>query len=311
MCNLVLELRGMKVSGLSSYASFFLKPTVADSKLKHILWYAWFSLMGLIVANHGLPSLTLILKTMVLTASIAMFVYLLNDAMDAEFDKLNKVKSSRPIPSGLATKAHAMHLSILGSIVGLSLAITTNSYVLTFTLLYMMLGSMYSIPPFHLKRRPLMKETTLALGVFLATGIGALANGIITTSLFYVGIYLGIFILTLVPTFYDALDEKEDRLLGCKTIAILLNQRRRLELSTLGLTIMMIASPLTYSNFGFNVFFPIIVCIACLLFLRFIFPMLLDEEKVEEEKIEKGSKYIQVFLFMLQFAIVLGSLTLL
>ena len=296
---------------LESYLSFFMKPTLVDSKLKHVLWYGWFSIVGLIITYHGLPSPILTLKTLAVTVSLATFVYLLNDAMDAEMDQINPIKSGRPIPSGLATKNQALQLSLLGGVIGISIAFTINVYVLIFSLSYMILGFMYSMPPFNLKRRLLMKEITLSLGLFLATGIGAVASGSISPSIFYVSLYFALFIMTLVPTFYDSLDAEEDKRYGCKTIAILLKQSRRLELSTFGLIVMMIATPLTYKYFGFNLILPIVVCAACLLFLRFIYPMLLDEKNVELQKIVKGSKLIQLYLLVLQFSFVLGSLKIL
>lgn len=223
-------------------------------------------------------------------------------------DKLNPLKSSRPIPTGLATKYQALQLSLLGGVVGISIAFTMNAPVLIFSLSYIILGFMYSMPPFNLKKRLLMKEITLSLGLFLATGIGALASGSMPPSIFYIGAYFALYVITFIPTFYDALDIEEDMRYGCKTIAVLLKQKRRLELSTLGLIGMMLATPLTYKYFGFNVIFPIVIVVACFLFLRFIFPMLIKEESIERKTIEKGSKYIQLFLLVLQFSFILGSL---
>lgn len=293
---------------MRSYLSFFLKPTIVDSKTKHILWYAWFSLLGYLVVNHGIPSVIMALKVVALTASIATFVYLLNDAMDADMDKINSIKSGRPIPSGIATKYQALQLSIIGGIVGISIALTMNVLVLVIALSYITLGFMYSVPPFSLKKRFLMKETTLMIGLFLATGIGALTSGSMQPSLLYLTAYFAIFVMTLMPTFYDALDAEEDKRYGCKTLAILLNQSRRLALSTLGLIVMMVATPFTYSYFGFSLIMPILVCSACFLFLTFIFPMLLKAENVEQRKILVGSKIMQLFLLVLQVSFALGSL---
>jgi 4-hydroxybenzoate polyprenyltransferase len=248
------------------------------------------------------------LKVVALTASIATFVYLLNDAMDADMDKINSIKSGRPIPSGIATKYQALQLSIIGGIVGISIALTMNVLVLVIALSYITLGFMYSVPPFSLKKRFLMKETTLMIGLFLATGIGALTSGSMQPSLLYLTAYFAIFVMTLMPTFYDALDAEEDKRYGCKTLAILLNQSRRLALSTLGLIVMMVATPFTYSYFGFSLIMPILVCSACFLFLTFIFPMLLKAENVEQRKILVGSKIMQLFLLVLQVSFALGSL---
>jgi 4-hydroxybenzoate polyprenyltransferase len=296
---------------LRSYTSFFFMPTLGDSRFKNIIWTAWFSVFGIVVMNHGIPSFITALKITGLSSSIAIFVYLLNDAMDSEFDKLNITKANRPIPSGIATKYHALQLSLLGGIIGISIAITINTLVLLFTLIYMVLGFAYSVPPIQLKRRFLMKDITIALALFLAIAIGALSSGYIAPSIIYVSTYFIIISMTVSPTFYEALDEKEDRLYGCKTISLLLKQSRRLELATLGLLAMMVTTPLTYRNFGFNMIFPILVCLSCLLFLRYVFPLTLTRDNLTQKEMSKGSKYMQIFALIVQFAILFGSLNIL
>lgn len=299
------------MSLLRSYLSFFTKPTLAESKLKPVIYWTLFSLTGLIISNHGIPSIILTLKIASLMISISAFVYLLNDAMDSDMDKLNPVKSGRPIPAGIITKYQALQLCLIVGVIGISIAFTMNIFVLILSLIYIILGSLYSVPPFNLKKKLLMKETTTILAFFLAAGIGALASGPIKPSIFYVSAYFAILIITLYPTWIDALDMEEDKKYGVRNIASILDQKRRLELSTLGLIVMMITAPLSYNFFGFNVLFPIMICGGCFLFLRFIFPLILDVENIEQKQILKGSKIMLIFVFVFLFAFIFGSLQIL
>ena len=305
--NKKMTLRNRVYESAIKYISFFTMPNLIDSKTKHLIFWMIFSLPGLIISNRGLPPLILMVKVEALIASIAMFVYLLNDAMDADMDSYNPIKSNRPIPAGIATRNHALHLSLIGGIIGVSIAFTMNVPVLISSLAFMILGFMYSLPPFNLKKRFLMKESTLIMGFFFVNAIGWFATGLIRPSFYYINVYWALFIFTIVPTFYDALDVEEDERVGCKTVAILFNQKRRLELTIAGLIVMIATSPLSYLYLGFNLLFPIMICGVCLLFLRFVYPLLLEPEKVDTKQIVKGSRYIQLFILVVMLSFLIGS----
>jgi hypothetical protein len=59
------------------------------------------------------------------------------------------------------------------------------------------------------------------------------------------------------------------------------------------------------------VIFPLITSVACLLFLRYVFPLLINDVKRDEKQILKDVKKITLFLYVLLFAFMFGSLNIL
>lgn len=264
--------------------------------------------MGLIFTSRGLPQPIIALKALGVSVSITIFVYALGDAMDADLDKFSSVKSKRPIPSGLLKKRQALLLSALGGVVGVALSLTINLWTAILVLVSMGIGFSYSVPPIRLKRRFLMKETSLTTGVILSMLVGSSAVGRIPGSIFLPGLFLSLVGMTLYPAFYDALDIQEDRREGCKTIAMILSQRGRLELSTFGLFVIMATTTLTYGYFDLNMICPVITVFAGLLFFRYLFPLLMKHEEYKREVIEKGSSIARAFSLIVPLGFILGSL---
>ena len=267
--------------------------------------------MGLLFTSRGIPPPINALKALGVSVSITIFVYALGDAMDADLDKFSSIKSKRPIPSGMMTKRQALLLSGIGGIMGVSLSLTINFWTTILVLVAMGIGFSYSVPPIRLKRRFLMKETTLTIGGIISMLVGSATVGRIPSSIFLPGFFLTLVGLTLYPTFYDARDIQEDRREGCKTIAMILNRKRRLELSTFGLLLIMGTITLTYGYFGLNMICPILTVFAGLLVLRYLFPLLVRPEvEFREEGIEKAASIGRLFAFIVPLGFILGSLRL-
>lgn len=294
-----------------SYLAFFRYPNLKDSRLPIVLWYDWFAIVGSVIASRGLPPLMSTLKMVLMVSFLTMYIYILNDIMDARMDVENQIKSGRPIPSGLVSNRDGFILCIINGILGISIALTMKIQVVIVGAFYLILGTIYSTPPIRLKTKFLMKETITIAGWFSLASLGSLITGTLPFSIVYFMSFFVVFILTLWSTFYDALDEEEDRRVGCKTVATLLKQSQRLELSVIGLTAMMLVTPFTYSRFGFNMILPVVICVACILFLRFVFPLLLKPETVDDDKIMRGSTVLRIFFLTMQIGFVLGSLRIL
>jgi len=296
---------------LSAWSTWFRYPTPWSSRLRAIIYYCWFISIGLFFTSQGIPPLIIAFKAYGVMASITIFVYALNDTMDADLDKFSSIKSKRPIPSGRLTKRQALLLSAVGGIAGFVLSLTINFWTTIFVLIFMGLGFSYSVPPMRFKRRFLLKETTLSAGVIVSVLVGSAALGRIPSSLFLPGLFFAIGGMTIYPVLYDPLDIKEDRREGCRTIASILSQKRRLELSTFGLLVITITTTLTYGYFDFNIICPILTVFACLLFLRYIFPLLLKpEETYNEEVMVKTNSICRTFGFITTLGFIIGSLQL-
>ncbi|RLI31227.1 hypothetical protein DRO56_05405 [Candidatus Bathyarchaeota archaeon] len=296
---------------LSAWSTFFTYPNLGDSRLRTLLYFSLFMFTGLFSTSRGIPPLIIILKAFGTTVSIIVFVYALGDAMDADMDKFNPRKSQRPVPSGRMTRDEALLLSALGGVLSIAISLTINLWAMTIILASMGLGFSYSVPPIRLKRRFLMKETTLTTGLILSMLFGSTAVGKIPGSIFLPGLFLTIVGLILYPSFLDAEDIQADSMGGCKTLAMILNQRRRLELSTFGLLVIMVTTTLTYGYFGLNMICPILTVFASLMFLRYLFPLLIaPEEECKGEILKRGISIFRTFVFLVPLGFILGSLQL-
>ena len=94
----------------------------------------------------------LLLKTVaafLLFCMLSGSLYILNDLLDLEEDKLHPKKSKRPIASGLISKNQAISLFIVLSITGFFLAFWLNKYFFIAALIYFVLQSAYSIKLKH------------------------------------------------------------------------------------------------------------------------------------------------------------------
>jgi len=270
-----------------------------------------FTSLGLLFASGGVLQPIIVLKAVGVMFSAAVFVYSLNDSVDADLDKSSSIKSKRPIPSGMMTKRQGLLLSVVGALISLSLSITINFLTITFVIVFMVLGFLYSVPPIRLKRRFLMKESVLITGMIISTLIGSATMEKIPSSLFLPVLYFVLMGSTFIPAFIDAVDVEQDRKEGCKTIAMILDQKTRLELATLSVFITMITITLSYGYFNLNIICPIVTVFSSLLFLRYLFPLLLKpEESYSEEIIFKAANINRIFGFIIILGLMFGSLAL-
>jgi 4-hydroxybenzoate polyprenyltransferase len=76
------------------------------------------------------------------------------------------------------------------------------------------------------------------------------------------------------PLFYDTEDVEVDRAYGCKTLTMVLSLERKVELAIAIIVTIMTLITFTYAQFGFSVIAPVMICSMCLLFLRYLFPLL-------------------------------------
>jgi len=273
-----------------------------------ILSYAWFALIGSLIAGRGFPQTVPTAVTAASISLIALSVYLYNDVIDADMDRLNPKKKRRPIPSGKVSKKEAMRLVYLLASLGTIMTIFLKIEILAIILAWFILFWAYSYPKIRLKNKTVIKEATPSIGAFVSVVLGALANGLISPTVLFAGLFISLFMFFNLPAFRDSTDIKEDKMFGVKSLATILSWKQRLELSILSILAIMTLTPLTYMNFGFNVIFPIVVVAMSLLVLRFIFPLI---NRLEQAKYEKTVKYIASYFYISQIAMVIASISIL
>ena len=138
---------------------------------------------------------------------IASAVYIFNDILDVENDKLHPVKKFRPIASGKISIHLAWILFVLFAISAFIVALTVNKLVFLSIFLYLILNIWYSL---QLKSLPIIDAVGIALGFILRILAGCSAILVVPSPL----VILLTFFTSMFFTFskrkleYKLLDDK-------------------------------------------------------------------------------------------------------
>ena len=296
-------MEGLKLSKIPRTHAVLFK-----SRLEKIWPWPWWTGVGLLVASHGSPPLLPTVFVIVSMLTIATCVYVYNDVMDLEMDKLNPEKLNRPLPSGKVSKKEAISIVYLNGFVGIALSLFINIETFLLCAIYIVLFLAYSNPHIRLKKKFLLKEVTLSMGCLLSTFIGGMAAGTISASVIFSGVFLFVFGILGSAAFADVPDITEDKKYGVKTLAMVLGWKTRIEMVILFVLVIMTLTPLTYVQLGLNIVFPIMVVASCFLFLRFLFTLL---NRFERSTHMRATYIAFTFSMLVQIALILGSLQIL
>lgn len=289
------------------YASEFSTAVMLlKARKREIFGWMWCVVVTCLIATKGFPPLVPTIMSLAAVFFITASVYVYNDVIDIDADKINKFKSYRPLPSGKVQVKDALKFVYICGFVGLAISFFLGLYAFVFTLLYFFLFFFYSYPKIHFKRRFLFKEIIITSGTLLMTLIGSYAvSGTLSFTAFFASLITMIFLFTGQPALNDTLDIEADVYQGVKSLASILSWKRKIQLFITGVLIIMTLTPLTYVQFGFNMLLPIYTVAGGLVFLRFLFPITESFELVYYTKIKKG---VYVFAILLQLFSIFGSL---
>lgn len=280
-------------------------PLLVRKRMNKIFPWPWCTAVGLLIASRGFPPLFPAGIAIASMFTIATCVYIYNDVIDLEVDKLNPEKLDRPLPSGEVSVKEAMIVIYISGFFGMALSLFVNLKTFLLCLAFMTLFFAYSHPWIRLKKRFLLKEGTIAVGGILSSVIGGMVVGSISAAVVFWGIFLFIYSFVVLPTFGDFQDIKEDKMNGVKSLAMVWSWKTKIETIILYILIMMTLTPLTYAQLGLNVVFPILVVASCLLFIRFLFPLL---SRYEYKPWSRAYKAVHGYWILIQVALILGSI---
>ncbi len=123
---------------------------------------------------------------------IASTVYVINDIMDIEKDRLHETKRNRPLASGALSVKYGLFLASATFILSIILSITLSLNVFLVIMLYFILNLGYSM---KLKNIPIIDVFIISIGFMLRVFAGALAiNVIVSNWLFLVVFFLSLFL---------------------------------------------------------------------------------------------------------------------
>jgi 4-hydroxybenzoate polyprenyltransferase len=278
------------------------------------LWI-WCALVASLVVSRGFPPIQATLTSITAFFFIATAVYVYNDVVDMSADMKNSSKNDRPLSSGLVSRSNAMKLVYTASIIGLSISFLNNLSSFLLSLLFYALFWLYSYPKIHLKKRFLIKELIISSGILIiGLSVCYAILGAFSPMVFIGFMMFSIFAFFSMPTGFDSTDVDADKLQGVKSIASVMNLKRRLQLAITGMLIIMTITPFTYINFGYNMLLPILTLLGGLIFLRNLVPIMMSispmTNTLEMSMIMRSRKTIVAFIFVLSICLVIGSINL-
>lgn len=123
-------------------------------------------------------------------------VYIINDIIDVEKDKLHPVKKNRPIASGIISLSRAKQLAVLLFLVSIILLYVVDGVKVTmlYLLMYFILNIAYS---FKLKNIPILDIAILSFGFVIRLLFGAAIIGVSVSNWLYLTILSISFYLVL------------------------------------------------------------------------------------------------------------------
>lgn len=145
-------------------------------------WIKNLFIFAALIFSQKFLDFSLVLKTgaaFLLFCSLSSSVYILNDLLDIEEDKIHPKKSKRPIASGKISKNEAISLFIALSIISLFLAFWLNEYFFIASLTYFVLQLAYSI---KLKHVVIVDVFIIASGFVIRVVAGGLVIGVAISS---------------------------------------------------------------------------------------------------------------------------------
>jgi 4-hydroxybenzoate polyprenyltransferase len=125
-----------------------------------------------------LTDLYLTISGFILFSLVSSGVYLFNDIIDIEKDKLHPIKSARPLPSGKLLPNTALVVSILLIVLGIGTSYLLHSNFALVLLLYLILNIWYS---YQLKTFVIIDVMTISAGFVLRVIGGAIIIGVPTS----------------------------------------------------------------------------------------------------------------------------------
>lgn len=277
---------------------------LVKSRGRSLFTYPMTLVIGYLVSSHSLPPVYPTSLAVLSLFIVSTSVYIYNDIIDSEMYKLNPTKRNRPLPSGKIPIEEAMKLVYVAALIGTAISLFTTLEVFLLITFFLVLFLSYSNPRIRLKKKIIMKEGTVAIGLLISTFIGGILAGAITLGVIFQGMFFFFGTFIIYPIFVDYQDREEDQKYGMKTLAIILGWKTKMEMAIFYILTVMVVGTLAYSNLGFNVIFPVMVVGSCLLFLRFLIPIINGFEKL---RYTKAMKSMFVFWMIIQTALIVGS----
>jgi geranylgeranylglycerol-phosphate geranylgeranyltransferase len=246
---------------------------------------------------------------------IIIGMYVFNDLVDADLDKLNGKK--RPIPSGDVSKFQAWVFIIGTNSLGIALSlVTSNIFSLLISLSLVSIGIMYSAPKIAFKDKFLVKTISIAVAMMLCISLGSTSYwnlnsakdsnfGSLGIQILYPAIMLAIMVFITSP-FNDVADVVGDKKAGRRTIPIVFGSENTVMMAMALAGAMIAISWIVYSVSNTGWMNPLLVSLVSILSMYNMSKTL--KNLSNKEYVRKQHKKSMPLHLLLQLALALGAL---
>jgi geranylgeranylglycerol-phosphate geranylgeranyltransferase len=246
---------------------------------------------------------------------IIIGMYVFNDLVDADLDKLNGKK--RPIPSGDVSKFQAWVFIIGTNSLGIVLSlVTSNIFSLLISLSLVSIGIMYSAPKIAFKDKFLVKTISIAVAMMLCISLGSTSYwnlnsakdsnfGSLGIQILYPAIMLAIMVFITSP-FNDVADVVGDKKAGRRTIPIVIGSESTVRMAIALAGAMIAISWIVYSVSNTGWMNPLLVSLVSILSMYNMSKTL--KNLSNKEYVRKQHKKSMPLHLLLQLALALGAL---
>jgi geranylgeranylglycerol-phosphate geranylgeranyltransferase len=184
------------------------------------------AVLGALLAAGAVPPFSVLALTFLSIFFIAATALILNDYFDYEIDLVNAPE--RPLPSGMVSKRDVVILSVVVALMGFTASALISVTALLVAIVVWMVGVAYNA---RFKRSGLPGNLMVSFSVGMTFIFGGIAVGRPDDVLvWWFGLLAGLFDLG-EEIAADAMDTEGDRLIGSRSLAIVIGVRKALMVS--------------------------------------------------------------------------------
>jgi 4-hydroxybenzoate polyprenyltransferase len=296
----------VEITTSSALSSLVINPAkLARSRLKKASVFTFSTFAGIMIATRGNFSIQVLALAPLSTFLISLSVYLLNDVFDLGADSINA--PNRPLVTQTVTRNQALGMVFLLSGLGAAIGFILGPMAFLITFLEILLGILYSVKPFNFKDRYIVKTLSIGAGGVLANLFGGIASGVVNLDLLFCSALFVVFIFSTSPL-NDLGDYVGDKSQNRKTIPIVIGAKKTIKLSILTSVAPPVSALILFEILSFNPLSIVLLSVTALWALRLLLP--LERTEVDLETVRANQKKMVYLHFLLQAALVIGSLPL-
>ncbi len=271
------------------------------SRIRHGLLFTSTTISGLVVVTNLHPHPSLLLLSSFVSLLSTLSVYLMNDFVDVDIDRINA--PSRPLVSGSVKKSEAFLIILMLTAGSVGFAFLMSPLAVVLVSSYLMIGVVYSVPKIALQNRFLVKTSLVASGALLTTLIGSTASGVFEPHSFIIALTFMSFMFVTSPI-NDLADYVGDKKHGKRTIPVVIGQKRTVLFTITLPFIIATFFWIYYQSWNFGILTPISLTVLSFVAFKILCPIY--NKSSDYKYIRKRHKKTLLLHYGLQLGLIIG-----